>query len=102
MYVIERGTAAAWLCTTSIEVFELDAIQLRLQNKDFDVFKQRLDNWEHIDAGVIKIYKCSNTSTKCEDCEKCTGCNIRLNALETIKSSNEWVKLVESNGGYTF
>lgn len=104
MYVIERGTAAAWLCTTAIEVFELDAVKLRLQGelKNFTVFEQRLDNWEHISAGVIKIYKCSDVITKCNECTKYTGCEIRLKVIETIKAHSEWVKLVENNGGYTF
>ena len=101
MYVIERGTSA-WLCTTAIEAFEVQAVQIRLQGelKDFDKFRLRLTKGDIINAGVIKVYKCD--ATTCEDCEKSTKCEIRLKAIETIESHKAWVKAVESNGGYTF
>lgn len=103
MYVIERNKSF-WLCQTAREVFELENIKLRLQRelKDFAVFEQILDNFEILNVGVIKVYKCSNTNSKCAECTKFTGCEIRLKVLETAKSYAEWVKLVENNGGYTF
>ena len=77
MYVIERG-GLAWLCTTVIEAFEVQAVKLRLRGevKDFELFEQRLNNYERINAGVIKIYKCSIVG-KCEDCDKCKECEWR-------------------------
>lgn len=102
MYVIERG-GSFWLCGTSIEVFENQAVSLRLQGemKDFDKFQEIIETGKIVDAGVIKVYKCADVTT-CEECEKFQKCEIRLKVIETIKSHNEWVKLVESNGGYTF
>lgn len=96
MYVIERGTSA-WLCNTVIEAFEVDSVRLRLRGdvKDFAEFQRRLDNFENIEAGVIQVSKCSDAS-KCQDCE------ILRTVQETAKAHTEWVKLVQSNGGYTF
>lgn len=103
MFAIERGKSAVWLCKSAIEAFQVDAIQLRLQGdiKDFKVFEQRLNNGEIIDAGVIKVYKCSEVS-KCNDCTKYKCCEILKAVQETAQAHSEWVKLVESNGGYTF
>jgi hypothetical protein len=103
MYVIERG-GSFWLCRTSFEVFENQAVSLRLQGdmKDFDKFQQIIETGEIVDAGVIKVYKCADTATNCKDCPRCIGCEIRLKAQETAKAHAEWVKIVESNGGYTF
>jgi hypothetical protein len=101
MYVFERNQAM-WLCASAIETFEVQAVQIRLQGeyKDFKVFEQRLDNWEHIDTGVIQIYKCSEAS-KCLNCEKYISCEILRMVQETTQANAEWVKWVESNGGYT-
>lgn len=102
MYVIERNSSL-WLCESAIEAFQVDAVQLRLQGKvkQFDEFQLRLTNGEIINAGVIKIYRCADATT-CKDCNKYARCEIRLKAIETIKSHNEWVKFVEINNGYTF
>jgi hypothetical protein len=45
MYVIERNKPA-WLCTTAIEVFEVQAVQIRPQGaiKQFKKFEQSIDN----------------------------------------------------------
>jgi hypothetical protein len=103
MYVIERGKSAVWLCESSIEVFQARAVSLRIQGdiKDFNVFQQRLDNFECLNVGVIKVYKCSD-ATNCKDCAKYKGCEILQAVQETAKAHSEWVKWVESNGGYTF
>lgn len=102
MYAIERNRSA-WLCTTTIEAFEVDAVRIRLQGKvkAFAEFQQRLDNWEHIDGDVISIYKCSK-STKCEDCIKYKGCEVLQKVQETAQAHAEFFKWVEYNGGYTF
>lgn len=99
MYVIERG-ASAWLCTTVIESFEVQVVQIRLRGamKDFTKFQQSIDNFERINAGVISVYKCSK-ARKCEDCTKYTECNILRTVQETAQAHAEWV---ESNHGYTF
>lgn len=101
MYVIKRGQSA-WLCGDKAKnAYEVDAVQLRLRGefKNVDVFEERLDNWETIEAGVISVYKCSNSS-KCEDCEKFTRCEI-LNAVqETTQAHAEFSKWVKANGGY--
>lgn len=103
MYVIERGKSAVWLCESAIEAFEVDAVQLRLQGevKKCDEFRLRLDNWEKVAAGVIKVYKCSDAN-KCSDCSKYKGCEILKAVQETAQAHSEWVKWVEDNGGYTF
>lgn len=102
MYVIERGKSAVWLCESSIEVFELDAIQLRIQSelKNFNEFRLRLDNWECLNIGVIKVYKCSDAN-KCNLCSKYKGCEILQAVQETAQAHSDFAKWVESNGGYT-
>jgi hypothetical protein len=102
MYVIERNKSA-WLCTTAIEAFQVDAIQLRLQAelKDFEVFQQRLDNFEKVKAGVISMTKCSNAN-KCEDCSKYKGCKILQAVQETAQAHSDFAKFVQANNGYTF
>ena len=103
MYVIERGNKSAWLCTTATEAFQARAVNLRLQGelKNFEVFQQWLDNFEKVKAGfVILIYKCSNADS-CVDCEKYTRCEIRLNVVDTKQMHEDFLKWVESNGGYT-
>jgi hypothetical protein len=101
MYVFERNQAM-WLCASAIETFEVQAVQIRLQGeyKDFKVFEQRLDNWEHIDTGVIQIYKCSDTTTKCKDCHKCKDCEIRQRVRDTAQASAEFARWVDENDGY--
>lgn len=101
MYVIKRKQSM-WLCTTTIEAFQNQNVQLRLQNKDkdFKTFEQRLDAGEHIDAGVISIYKCSDTITQCKDCIKCKDCSIHEKVRETAQVHAEWAKWVEYNDGY--
>ena len=103
MYVIQRNESF-WLCKTSIEAFENKAVSLRLQGdmKDFNKFQKIIETGEIINAGVIKIYKCADTNSRCEDCPKCIRCEIRLKVLETAKAHAEWVKIVESNDGYVF
>lgn len=100
MFVIKRG-GSVWLCSTSRSAFEVNAVQLRLQGevKDFEVFKQRLDNYECVEAGVISIYKCSNPD-KCSECDKCKDCEWRKIALETAEASKEWAEWVYKYGGY--
>jgi len=102
MYVIERKQSM-WLCASAVETYEVQAVQLRLQGdiKDFTVFEQRLDKGERIDAGVIQVYKCAD-ATKCSECTKYKGCEILQAVQKTAQAHSEWVKLVESNGGYTF
>jgi len=102
MYVIKRG-GSAWLCATALEAFEVDAVRIRLQGevKNFEVFKQRLFGYECINAGVIKVYKCSNAD-KCKDCDKYKECEWRKISLETAQAHKEWGKWVEDNGKYTF
>ncbi len=99
MFVIKRG-GSAWLCT-AVEAFESEAVQLRLRGevKDFTVFKQRLDNYECVEVGVISIYKCSSAN-KCSECDKCKDCEWRKIALETAQASAKWAEWVEDNGGY--
>lgn len=100
MFVIKRG-GSVWLCRTAMEAFELENIQLRLQGdvKNFEVFKQRLDKYECVEAGVISIYKCSNAD-KCSECDKCKDCEWRKIALETAQASAKWAEWVDKNGGY--
>lgn len=102
MFVIERN-GSAWLCSTAIKAFEVDAVQLRIQGdiKNFAVFQQRLDNFEILDIGVIKVYKCSEVS-KCSECIKYKCCKILQAVQETAQAHNEWVKWVEDSGGYVF
>lgn len=100
MYVIERNASrAAWLCTTALETFS-DAVQLRLQgkDKDFKVFEQRLNKGEHIKAGVISVYKCSE-ALNCSECT-ITSCKILKAVQNTIKASSDFAKWVEKNSGY--
>lgn len=99
MYVMKRG-GAVWLCT-SIEAFESEAVHLRIQNevRDFEVFKQRLDSYECVEAGVIAIHKCSGAES-CAKCDKCKDCEWRKIASETAKAHAEWAKWVYENGGY--
>lgn len=101
MYVIKRKQSM-WLCTSPRETFEVEAVSLRLQGefKDFKVFEQRLNAWEHIDAGVIEVYKCS-VSIKCEDCTKYKSCEILQAVKETAQAQADWSKWVYENGGYT-
>jgi hypothetical protein len=102
--VIERKQSM-WLCATTLEAFEVHAVSLRLQGeaKNFEVFQRRLDNYETIEAGVISVFKCSDTTTKCEDCPKyITSCEVLKTAQATIKAHKEWAEWVESNGGTVF
>ena len=100
MFVIIRG-GSAWLCSTARSVYDSRAIQIRLQGevKNFEVFKQRLDGYECLSVGVIKVYKCSNAD-KCSECDKCKDCQWRKIALETAQASAKWTEWVEDNGGY--
>lgn len=101
MYVIERNQSM-WLCESAIEAFEVDAVQIRLQGevKQFDEFEQRLIKGEIINAGVIKVYKCSDAN-KCSDCTKYKGCEILQAVVETAQAHSDFAKWVEANGGYT-
>ncbi len=101
MYVIKRGTSA-WLCTTALEAFEVDAVQLRLQGevKKFHEFRLRLDKGEHVCAGVISICKCSDASS-CNTCTKYKGCEILKAVQKTVQASSDFKKWVEANNGYT-
>lgn len=102
MYVIQRKQSM-WLCASAVETYEVQAVQIRLQGdiKDFTVFEQRLTNGEIIDAGVIKIYKCSEVS-KCSECSKYKGCEILQAVQETAQASSDFRKWVEDNNGYIF
>ncbi len=102
MYVIERNKVA-WLCTTAIETFQVDAVQLRLQGelKDFEVFQLQLDKGECVNAGVIKVYKCSDAN-KCSECSKYKCCEILKAVQETAQAHSDFAKFVKDNNGYTF
>lgn len=101
MYVIERKQSM-WLCASAVETYEVQAVSIRLQGeyKDFKVFEQRLNKGERIDAGVIKIYKCSEVG-KCSECTKYKCCEILKAVQETAQASSDFRKWVEDNGGYT-
>lgn len=102
MFVIERNSSF-WLCESSIEVFQARAVSLRIQGdiKDFKVFQQRLDNFECLNVGVIKVYKCSDAN-KCSNCTKYKGCEILKAVVETAQAHSDFAKFVEANNGYTF
>lgn len=101
MYVIERKQSM-WLGASAVEIYEVQAVQIRLQGdiKDFKVFEQRLDNFECLNVGVIKVYKCSDAN-KCSECSKYKCCEILKAVHETAQAHSDFAKWVEANGGYT-
>jgi hypothetical protein len=101
MFVIERNSSC-WLCESALDVFQVDAVQLRLQGevKKYDEFRLRLDKGECLNVGVIKVYKCS-AANKCSECYKHKCCEILQAVLETAQAHSDFFKWVKENGGYT-
>lgn len=75
MYIMARGESA-WLCPTAADAWNSHALQIRLHDiTNFVDFQQQLDIGKHVQAGVIKVYKCSDAAA-CETCALVTGCEL--------------------------